>query len=294
MGAIPDTMRHLPVYITETGQDVAWLDQNIAWVQAAYGEINYWNLQPGYQQIRALVLYRWPQFDKWYIKGKEGVIADFRQALPQGYAWSSHTPPAADYDVGDWLATRDLVNFRRTPGYLGQPPDDVITTLPEGSRVRVVTSAYVEADGLVWWSVVSEEGDEQGWLAQFDGRDVPLVRLVSNEMPAGPDGVLEVGSLATTLTTVRLRRSPGYVGKPADDTIMAVAADTEVAIAGGPILQDGLTWWEVRGIDGTGELFDGWMAERDPSGVRLLQETGELQRPDISLLTNHLPLATRS
>ena len=70
MHAIPADMRHLPVYITETDQDVSWLNQNIGWVQRAYGEIDYWNRQPGNQQIRSLVLYRWPKIDRWYIEGK--------------------------------------------------------------------------------------------------------------------------------------------------------------------------------------------------------------------------------
>ena len=68
MDAVPPAMRSLPVYITETDQDVPWLDQNNGWVRAAYAEIDRWNQQANAQQIRALVLYRWPPFDKWYIK----------------------------------------------------------------------------------------------------------------------------------------------------------------------------------------------------------------------------------
>ena len=84
MNAIPSAMRDLQVYITESNQDDPWLDQNNGWVQGAYGEINWWNQQPGAQQIRALALYRWPPFDKWYIQGKQGVVDGFRAALMSG------------------------------------------------------------------------------------------------------------------------------------------------------------------------------------------------------------------
>lgn len=101
MQAVPASMRHLPVYITETDQDVAWRNENRGWVQRAYAEIDWWNKQPGNQQIRALILYRWPKVDKWYIEGKQGVIDDFRQALKNDYRWSEVPvePPKPAYRV---------------------------------------------------------------------------------------------------------------------------------------------------------------------------------------------------
>ncbi len=94
MHAVPQNMRHLPVYITETDQDVPWRNENTGWVRNAYGEINWWNQQPGNQQIRSLILYRWPKIDKWYIEGKQGVIDDFRQALQNNYRWKPMPQPA--------------------------------------------------------------------------------------------------------------------------------------------------------------------------------------------------------
>lgn len=93
LDAVPANMRHLPAYITETDQDVPWRNENQGWIRNAYGEINWWNNQPGYQQIRALILYRWPKHDKWYIEGKEGVIEDFRQGLQQEYRWREMAKP---------------------------------------------------------------------------------------------------------------------------------------------------------------------------------------------------------
>ncbi|MFQ5856071.1 MAG: LysM peptidoglycan-binding domain-containing protein [Anaerolineae bacterium] len=95
MHAIPASMRHLPVYITETNQDsdngATWFTQNLHWVQDAYAEINRWNQHPAHQKIRALLLYRWRREaeggDKWGISGNEGVKEDFQQALQHRYRW---------------------------------------------------------------------------------------------------------------------------------------------------------------------------------------------------------------
>lgn len=87
MNVIPQSLRNVPVYITETDEDDEWEDANRGWVQNAYREINDWNNQPGNQQIRALVLYRWPRFDKWYIDGRFGVQEDFKTAMNNEYVW---------------------------------------------------------------------------------------------------------------------------------------------------------------------------------------------------------------
>ncbi|MBX3014925.1 MAG: N-acetylmuramoyl-L-alanine amidase [Caldilineaceae bacterium] len=109
MAAVPPLMRQLPVYLTETDQTTPWLNENTGWVQRAYAEIDAWNRQGRLeglpesmrgvtrQQIRALILYRWPRIDKWHIEGKTGVITDFQQAIEQGYRWqgSAETPVVA-------------------------------------------------------------------------------------------------------------------------------------------------------------------------------------------------------
>jgi hypothetical protein len=291
MEAIPESMRRLPVYITETDEDVPWENRNIEWVQRAYGEIDYWNQQPDNQQIRSLILYRWPNKDRWYIEGKQGVIDDFKQALQNDYRWQE---APANYQAGDVLAMLDLVNMRRTPGYVDQPEDDVIATLPTDARVQVLDEAWTRVDGLIWWRVrVLEQADQpveevpatgvEGWVAQFSPGGAPLVRLVEQgpgpEPEPEPDDELGVGSLAKTLGFVNLRKSPGYLNKPADDVIASLPPDAQVAVVGGPHQANTLTWWEVRGVDGDTNAFDGWLAETDPSGVQLLIKTGEMELP---------------
>jgi hypothetical protein len=89
MEAIPVALRHLPVYVTETDQNVAWLDTNSGWIQEAYTEIDRWNSDVAHQRIRALILYRWERYagDIWHIRGKNQVINDFRGALQREHRW---------------------------------------------------------------------------------------------------------------------------------------------------------------------------------------------------------------
>ena len=90
--AIPGNLEHVPLYITETNQNGPWLDQANGWIPAAYQEIDRWNASGG-QVIRALILYRWPRYDDYYIDGKANVIRDFQAAQAFGYQWPGQPPP---------------------------------------------------------------------------------------------------------------------------------------------------------------------------------------------------------
>lgn len=89
MNANPSWARSLPVYITETDQDVAWANTNSGWVKNAYAEINSWNQNSANQKIRALVLYRWASEDaKYNLATRPEVLNDFRDALNNNYRWT--------------------------------------------------------------------------------------------------------------------------------------------------------------------------------------------------------------
>src|SRR4029079_3591904 len=141
----PVNMRHLPIYVTETDQDEVWRDENTGWVQRAYGEINHWNQQQGAQQIHALILYRWPNIDKWVIEGKQGVVQDFRDAMREEYKWSRMVTPALSLKVGDIVRTREAINIRETPAgkVVGQ-----VNARVEG---KVFNGAPTLAEGVYWW-----------------------------------------------------------------------------------------------------------------------------------------------
>lgn len=54
-------------------------------------------------------------------------------------------------------------NFRRSPGYVGKPPSDVIRVLPVNT-VMPVTAGPTAANGLTWWQ--GNVGGVLGWVAE--------------------------------------------------------------------------------------------------------------------------------
>jgi hypothetical protein len=137
MNAIPHNMRHLPVYLTEADEDEAWEDANRGWVKNAYKEINNWN-EAGNQQIRAMILYRWPRADKWHIDGKLGVQEDFKQAIAINYQWD----PTITGGVG--IAMTD---FDYRTQYLNH---NTPTAVPPGQTITV--SITVQNAGKLTWA----------------------------------------------------------------------------------------------------------------------------------------------
>jgi hypothetical protein len=126
VSAIPVDMRTLPVYITETNQNLPWEDANRGWVQNAYLEIDNWNSTSDSQKIRALALYRWPKYDQWYIDGKTGVHADFQTAMDYEYAWEEADP--SRLINGHWVQGGFLEFFNQVGLELcGLPISDEVT-----------------------------------------------------------------------------------------------------------------------------------------------------------------------
>ena len=287
LGAVPTTMRHLPVYMTETDQVEPWLNDNTGWVQKVYAEVNDWNRLPGNQIIHALALYRWPRYDRWYIDGKQGVIADFRAALARDYRWDYQTPLPAGFRAGDLLKLVAYVNLRRTPGYIGKTADDRVGDLQPGQTVSVLDASSTVVDGLVWWRVQVQDVQPalQGWLAQAGPDGMPLVERVSGEEPTVPTAPppvvarLKLGDRVRTTTIVNARRTPGHMNKPADDVVREVTMGTVLTLVDGPQIVDSLVWW--IGEDDL-RVRAGWLAESLPTGAALLEvDTGTVVTPPV-------------
>ncbi len=280
MRAVPTTMRHLPVYLTETDQDNEWLDRNIAWVQRAYGEINWWNRQTGNQQIHCCVLYRWPKIDKWYIEGKQGVIDDFRESMKEAYKWQRTAAPPLALKVGDKVRTKDWLNLRIAPA------GAVIAQTPARALARIINGAATLAEGVYWWKVETPTLDgtmQPGWLAQESPQGLTLLERTNAETPPVTPPVtpppveppisgepIKVGCTARTLDFVRLRKSAGLTNKPADDVVAEVPAGTNFKVTDGPATADSLRWWYLEKGVVQGQELEGWMAEAAPNGIKLL------------------------
>lgn len=81
MEAIPEHLRHLPVYLTEANGNGPW--QAVGLIPAMLNEIDNWN-KSGAQPIEALIFYRFPRYDDFYMQGRGDVMAEFEQAA-KGY-----------------------------------------------------------------------------------------------------------------------------------------------------------------------------------------------------------------
>lgn len=272
MAAIPDSMRHLPVYITETDQDVEWRNANSGWIRNAYGEIDWWNKQPGNQQIRALILYRWPNKDKWVIEGKSAVIDDFRSALGNDYRWKATLPSPLLFAANDKARTVTIVNLRRSPGALNKPAQDIVALLPQGSELTIRDAVAQKLEGLLWWNVTAKGADGQpvsGWLAQYSSAGAALIEKAPP--PAAPPS-FKPNDPVLTLDAVRVRRTPGYSNKPTNDILVTLSAGARLTILEGPVTADSLAWWRISGVDESGQPLQGWVAESAPGGARLLEK----------------------
>jgi hypothetical protein len=259
MTAIPAAQRKLPVFITETDQDVPWLDANNGWVQAAYAEIDWWNQQPGAQQIRCLLLYRWSRADQWHIEGKNGVIEDFRAALTRGYRWKEPPPSPANYQVGEVVRTLDAVNFRAAPG--GQ----IIGVLPAGVQATIRSTPYVMAGGLPFWAVrVLFNGQARnGWLAQYTLDGITL--LTRESFGALRPAAYKAGDTVRTLEVVNFRSQPAgaVLGVLPTGATLTITDPIFVMAAGVP-------FWAARGVV-NGAFTDGWVAQYTQAGVVLIE-----------------------
>jgi len=85
---IPPQCRGLPVYITETNENIpedGWLDEPNTWIQEMYREIDSWN-QTEEPKIHCVCLYCWDmRGDMQYIQGKSSVYQDLALAVAKAY-----------------------------------------------------------------------------------------------------------------------------------------------------------------------------------------------------------------
>lgn len=269
MTAIPANLRHLGVYITEADQDEPWLDQNNGWVQRAYEEIDGWNRTAGNQQIRALILYRYPQLDKWHIEGKGEVQAAFRDVVGRGYRWNESAvvaaaPVANAWRAGSTLRTAAAVRLRRSPGSSAKPADDVLASLPVGATFTLLAGGPQSADGLNWWPLRATAGGgaQTGWMADAAPDGTVLLSLAAEAPPFAPnEQVFNAGT-----GQLNLRATAGLGGA----VVARLPVGASATVLAGPQSADGLTWWRARYTDTAGAAHEGWLADRAPDKTVLL------------------------
>ncbi len=201
MAAIPQAMRGLPVYITESNQgDQAWDNANTGWVRAAYAEIDAWN-RANAQKIRSLLLYRWPQVpnDRWGIEGKAGVIDDFRQAFGPRYQWTATEAP--------WAA------LTRRVTELEQATAAQKTTLDALKKVAGDAAALTkEAEGYSAQAIAARPADLRSQFETLSAQIKDLEGLLGHQpAPSGLQIVDRIGHLPAGTGTPYPRRDPAVI-----------------------------------------------------------------------------------
>jgi murein DD-endopeptidase MepM/ murein hydrolase activator NlpD len=190
---------------------------------------------------------------------------------------------APRFQRGDRVRTTTIVNARRSAGYLNKAANDVVKEVALGTVLRLGEGPQI-VDGLVWWLGALDGGGAVGWMAENSPTGAALLeRVDASTLPTSPPvpaARFKAGDRAMTVAFVRLRRTPGYMNKPADDVIADIWQGTVAVILSGPKVLDELTWWEVETQEITGKGVRGWMAESAPGGVPLLSEwTAEDRTP---------------
>jgi hypothetical protein len=122
----------------------------------------------------------------------------------------------------------------------------------------------VQADSYAWWRVDNGSG-LTGWVAGGPANDPWLVPAKEANVTAQPAGTPKLVNRPIKLgDRVQVTTAPGQpltVRDAAGKTATAIAKvlpGTLFTVRGGPMKQDGLTWWQLEG-----DAVKGWAAEGD-------------------------------
>ena len=198
LNATPHWARSLPVYITETDQNVAWADTNSGWVRNAYAEIHDWNFGAGSetrQKVQALALYRWdgPPGDPYSIHNRGGVQQDFRDAMANSYPAPAAGMPVeskvneCSNETTQYAAWTASQTGFRVSGYINQFWNQNggigIFGLPWSNARRLVNSSgnYVCSQIFERHRIEIQLNDNNTVKLQSNGQPFITLGLVGNE-----------------------------------------------------------------------------------------------------------------
>lgn len=90
-----------------------------------------------------------------------------------------------------------------------------------------------------------------------------------------------LGDLIIATDLLRVRQAPGFTNKPASDVRGEFAPRMALLVQAGPVVVDGVNWWQVGGIAQGGGQIVGWVAETVPSGQVMLAYAPKLPGTNI-------------
>lgn len=271
--AIPKRYTDRPVYITEANQNGPWLDENNGWIQAAYAEIdahNQWVVDTEWPTIHALVLYRWPKYDEYFIEGKHGVIDDMRAAISHGYTVPEKgKPPMAEWKI---IYENDMEQgfYDQTDPVTGNPAPEL--TVPIGTKVH--------------WL----QGPGQGYYPrpECDKKQVPQPEVYEGQFSAAAFYISSEGRLG--YVTDRIFVSPGEALR-ASVMFMRVfhgvaggGARVGIVMGDGPFAVGDQTAWPKNGPDPFAHesiKWGSWRGSYQGEGYVPDREWVKLETPEI-------------
>lgn len=201
----------------------------------------------------------------------EQAAVPYPQRRPQSYRppadGSQPYPPTPPTVAPTAPASRTAKTSSRVPFWLGFALSFLFLSLASLGLLLLST-------GADRFDLAALQGGEVAWvppeIVPTPTQDPALVGAVDASSSGGGQYGTGTTLRNVTNTNVRIRQTPGHLGKPEGDIIAGIPGGGQVDVIGGPTTVDGLTWWQIRYTDSSGQVVEGWSAEVSPSGVRIL------------------------
>ena len=131
----------------------------------------------------------------------------------------------------------------------------------------------VLSTGLNRLDLASLQGGEPAWTPPIvTPTPTPDPAITGANVGQGTEGLFAIGQQVRNVTSsrVRIRQTPGHLGKSDSDILAQIAPGEAVAVIGGPTATDSLVWWLIQYQTSDGRTVEGWTAEATGSGVQIL------------------------
>jgi hypothetical protein len=153
--AIPDSLAHLPIYLTESNGDGSWVARGL--MQAMAREIDNWNQTSNGRKIKCLIFYRYPKYDHFNIQGKPEVEREYLETvalglkspeLPNKILIPEDKPMPPEKILFTTTITAELLNVRNRPGVTGT---QIVGNRAKGASVEVYEETTI--GGSPWYRI---------------------------------------------------------------------------------------------------------------------------------------------